>query len=101
MTYNINNANIFLQLFSAGIHQKEADSNGILGYLEDDIKSELKRASKLVSMLYKLSIVIVGKLLIMNYLFSDLFLLQTQRGEHWMLSKIVQKIIPSSMCFAE
>lgn len=40
---------IFLQLFSSGLQQKEAESDGIMGYLKEDIRHEVKRASKLVS----------------------------------------------------
>lgn len=42
----------FFQLFSSGLQQKLNDNEEILGYLKTDIDAELKRASKLVRMLW-------------------------------------------------
>lgn len=40
---------IYFQLFSSGLQQKNESEEDILGYLEDDVRREVKRASKLVS----------------------------------------------------
>lgn len=44
----------YLQLFASGLQQKLEMNDGILGYLEADIKKEIKRASKLVRILHNI-----------------------------------------------
>ncbi|XP_077271141.1 G2/M phase-specific E3 ubiquitin-protein ligase-like isoform X2 [Temnothorax americanus] len=44
----------FCLLFASGLQQKDEANVGILGYLEEDVKRELKRASKLTCFYCKL-----------------------------------------------
>lgn len=43
----LNHKQFHLQLFSSNLQQKLDDKEEILGYLKDDVKKEIKRASKL------------------------------------------------------